>query len=119
MNKNNIGKVGEQLTVQYLQENKYDIICKNYFTKKGEIDIIAVKQNTISFIEVKTRSNFKYGNPVDAVNYSKVKHIVNTAKIFLYKNIKYSNYEINIDVIEVMIRNGKCQFNHIKNILSY
>lgn len=34
MNKNNIGKVGEQLTVQYLQENKYDIICKNYFTKK-------------------------------------------------------------------------------------
>ena len=84
MNKNNIGKVGEQLTVQYLQENKYDIICKNYFTKKGEIDIIAVKQNTISFIEVKTRSNFKYGNPVDAVNYSKVNHIVNTAKIFLY-----------------------------------
>lgn len=119
MNKNRIGKIGEKLTAQYLQKNKYEILYRNYYTKKGEIDIIAVKQKIISFIEVKTRSNFKYGNPVDAVNYTKIKHIIKTAEIFLYENKEYEDYEINIDVIEVIIREGKCRFNHIKNILSY
>ena len=65
----NLGKLGEKIAEKYLIKNKYTIIEKNFYSKQGEIDIIAEEKDTreIVFIEVKTRTNSKYGRPKDAV----------------------------------------------------
>lgn len=112
-----IGKWGENLACQYLEKNNYKIIERNFLCRQGEIDIIAkdINKNELIFIEVKTRSNFKYGNPADAVNKEKQKHIVEAMKYYLYKNY-INNIPIRIDVIEVCIVQ-KCKINHIKQIL--
>lgn len=112
-----IGKWGEKLASQYLEENNYKVIEKNFLCRQGEIDIIAqdITKNELVFIEVKTRSNFKYGNPVDAVNKEKQKHMLQAIKYYLYKN-HIKNIPIRIDVIEVyIVQNYK--INHIKQIL--
>ena len=59
----NLGKLGEKIAEKYLIKNKYTIIEKNFYSKQGEIDIIAEEKDTreIVFIEVKTRTNSKYG----------------------------------------------------------
>ena len=113
----NLGKLGEKIAEKYLIKNKYTIIEKNFYSRQGEIDIIAEEKNTkeIVFIEVKTRTNSKYGRPKDAVTINKRKHMYKTARYYLYKN-KNNNQFIRFDVIEIVIRGKKDWLNHIKNI---
>lgn len=116
MNKRKFGIIGEKITQGYLIKKGYKIIKTNFYTKKGEIDIIAQENQCIIFIEVKTRTNLKYGTPAIAVNNTKKKHIKNAAKIFLYLN-KCEMNEIRFDIIEVFFNEGKCKINHLKAIM--
>lgn len=113
-----IGKWGENLACKYLEDNNYNLIERNFLCRQGEIDIIAkdnAKQELV-FIEVKTRSNFKYGNPSEAVNKEKLKHIKQTVKYYIYRN-SINNIAIRFDIIEVYIQEQNCKINHIKQIL--
>ena len=71
-----LGRIGEELATKYLAQNKYKIIERNFRCKQGEIDIIAydLRNKELVFFEVKTRSNFKYGRPSEAVTKVKKKH---------------------------------------------
>ena len=60
-NKRTIGADKEQLAARYLDDNGYTVLERNFRNKTGEIDIIAKKDNYIVFVEVKYRSNNKYG----------------------------------------------------------
>ena len=64
---NELGKKGEELAVEYLRENGYKILDRNWVFQKAEIDIIAQKDNFLAVIEVKTRSSTDFGLPQDFV----------------------------------------------------
>ena len=66
-----IGNFGEDEAVKYLMKHSYKIITRNFSCKLGEIDIIAKDKDVLVFIEVKARTNDKYGNPSDAIGYYK------------------------------------------------
>lgn len=114
--KKKIGKLGEELATKYLIEQGYEIIEKNFECKIGEIDIIAKDKDEIVFIEVKSRKVLVYGDPVDAVDTIKKKHIYRTAQYFL---LIHNALEVftRIDVIEVYMMNGKYRINHIKKAI--
>ena len=112
----NFGMNGEIIAEEFLKNKNYKIICKNFYTRRGEIDIIAQKDNFIIFIEVKTRSNLKYGTPSMAVNWTKLQHMKTSAKIFLALN-RFYKYDIRFDVIEVFYKKGKYKINHIKQVV--
>jgi len=57
----NMGLWGENKAVEFLKAKNYTILARNYHSRFGEIDIIARKQNTIIFVEVKTRKNTAFG----------------------------------------------------------
>ena len=99
-----------------LLKKEYEILEKNFRTKRGEIDIIAKKNNCIIFVEVKTRTSLKFGTPAMAVNSTKKKHIKSVDKTFLYLHRLY-DCDIRFDVIEVFISDGKCKINHIEGIM--
>lgn len=113
------GKIGEELAVQYLIQHNYKIIDRNFYGRKGEIDIIAkdLEKKEFVFIEVKARSNSHYGKPSEAVNKYKMKHIYDTAQYYIYMR-KLEKQFIRFDVIEVYIKQKekKCKINHIKNV---
>lgn len=110
-----VGKEGEEYATKYLEEKGYKIIQRNFECKQGEIDIIAKEKNEYVFIEVKTRQNYNYGMPCEAVNEKKQKHIWNATKYYLYSH-KLENKFIRFDVIEVFKRKNQFQLNHIKKI---
>ncbi len=116
INKRKIGIIGEKLAQKYLIDKEYKIIATNFYTKRGEIDIIAKKEQCIIFVEVKTRSNLKYGTPAMAVGNMKKNHIKTAAKVFLQLN-RLQNCSVRFDVIEIYIIDGKYRINHIKNIM--
>lgn len=110
------GNYGEKIVSNYLEKYGYEILLKNFQSNFGEIDIIFKDKNELVFGEIKTRTGIKYGFPAESVTYYKKKHILNTAKYFLYKNKLYNCY-IRFDVIEVYLeKNSKPVINHIKNV---
>ena len=114
--KRDFGNTGENLATEYLEKQGYTILERNFYCKQGEIDIIAKDKNEIVFIEVKSRSNKLFGIPSEAVTKQKIKHLFRTARYFLYK-YKIINEYIRFDVVEILIKSGKFNINHIKQIV--
>ena len=114
--KKEMGNIGEEIASKYLCENGYQILERNFYTKHGELDIIAKQKDEIVFIEVKTRSNYAYGNPREAVTPIKQRHMYQAAKYYLYKK-KQENAFTRFDVVEVYVEREKIRINHIKQIL--
>ena len=109
------GKIGENLACKYLEENGYEILERNYRCRQGEIDIVAQDKRTkeIVFIEVKARSNLKYGRPAEAVQQEKQKHIVDVAKYYIYKK-GITHLAFRFDVMEVFLSNSNYKIHHIE-----
>ena len=116
MNKNTqiTGSFGEDITAKFLVKKKYKILEKNYSTKLGEIDIIAVNKSNIIFVEVKTRGKNSLSYPSEAVTKSKQKKIIKTASLYLMHNP--SKLQPRFDVSEVYISEDKSyKINYIEN----
>ena len=114
MNKRKFGIIGEKMAQKYLKDNKYEIIENNYYTRNGEIDIIARKQNTIIFVEVKTRKNTAFGFPAEFVDYKKQQKIMKTAQLYINDNFN-AEFDYRFDIIEVFhYDDNKVNFNHLK-----
>ena len=116
-----VGNLGEQVARNYLTKNGYKILSTNYSCKFGEIDIVALDEECLVFVEVKTRTTDRYGHPENAVNYWKKKHLELTARSYIdYKRM--GNYVARFDVVEVFAKYDDNKFiperiNVIKNII--
>lgn len=116
---NNIekGLYGENLASKHLISKGYKIIDRNYRTKIGEIDIIAIKSRVIVFVEVKTRSSTKYGFPYEAVNKKKQDRIIKSSFVYIKQN-NIRDYQIRYDIIEVYLHEDS-KINHIENVFCF
>jgi len=113
------GDFGENKAASYLKLRGYTILERNYRAGRGgEIDIIAkTRDGIVVFVEVKTRTGDSMGDPAEAVNYYKKKHIINTALTYISRNNLYDT-DARFDVIEVRTEKkgilGHVRINHIK-----
>ena len=107
LNTREIGNIAEDKAVEFLKNNGYDIIDRNFYTKFGEIDIIAKKDNVLHFVEVKSGKNF---HSIYNVTSTKMKRIIKSIEFYLKKYKLQNPYQIDV----ITIDNGKLEF--IKNI---
>ncbi|MEN9921454.1 MAG: hypothetical protein RLZZ517_432 [Candidatus Parcubacteria bacterium] len=114
MNTKSRGNHGENIACAILEGFNYKIIDRNYLTRQGEIDIIALKNNIIHFIEVKTT----YGeyNPAENFHKTKLVRFLKTVKIYCYKH-KISDEVIQIDLALVNVKQRR--FNLITHANIY
>ena len=80
-----LGHKGETLAVLYLEGKGYEIIERNFRCRRGEIDIIAQKENELIFIEVRSRSTNNYGSAIESINYRKQQRIRTLALIYMQR----------------------------------
>lgn len=115
--KNRLGAGGELIAKKYLEDKNYKFIKNNFRYERAEIDLIFEDedQKLLIFIEVKTRRNKKYGEPEESVNFSKQNQIKKAAMGFVTENNKYTDYDLRIDVISILLIEGKVEINHIEN----
>lgn len=116
--KREIGIKGENLASKYLENLEYKIIERNFMCKTGEIDIVAFdsRKEELVFVEVKTRSNYLYGTPAEAVTNAKQKHIYKAARYYIHLHHLYETYA-RIDVIEILLKNNSYKLNHLKQVI--
>lgn len=107
--KRQIGDIGEDIAVKYLLENSYEILDRNYLKPYGEIDIIALKNNTISFVEVKTRKDDSFAYASESVDFYKKQRIIRAAKSYIMEK-DIDDYFISFDVCEIYTDTGKINY---------
>lgn len=132
MNTKHVGEIGENLAVKYLKKNGYKILDRNYVLRfsgapqSAEIDIVAKKDNIISFVEVKTiltQPNQKQGQsllwlPEEKVNVAKQRKIMRAAETWLSKHKIDFDSPMQIDIIAVTIdrETQKASIRYLPNI---
>jgi putative endonuclease len=93
---NHTGIQGEKLGAEYLIQAGYELIEKNWRHSHWEVDIIAVKNNTLHFIEIKTRKSKKFGHPEEKVGRKKIENLINAAEQYLYLNPQWKRIQFDI-----------------------
>lgn len=109
------GEYGESLAAKYLQGKGFRILKKNYRKAFGEIDLVALHENTVVFVEVKSRRTQEFGLPREAITNAKLRSIVKVARYFLVREGFY-NFDSRIDLIEILVIGGKPYVCHTENI---
>ena len=102
-----LGRKGEKLVEEYLKKQGYKILKRNYITPFGEADIIARDGDEIAFVEVKTRTDDKFGAPREAVGATKRKRYYDVARFYWLKTGEEPNARF--DVAEVYA-DGKIEY---------
>ena len=93
------GKAGEEAAVRFLEEKGMEIIEKNFRSRRGEVDIIALDGETLAFVEVKTWSVYGIDALEQALDAKKKRKIIETSKYFLSLHREYKYMAIRFDVI--------------------
>ena len=117
MNTRITGNEGENRAVAYLVSKGFEIIERNWRTNRGEIDIIAYKNDVLVFVEVKTLPNGTLDMIQRELNNQKRQRIIKTSKRFLLKHREYNNSYVRFDVI-VIDMPGLEPVYHIENAFS-
>ena len=111
-----IGKIGEQLSTQYLKEAGIKIITRNFRNEYGEIDIIGLDGEDLVFFEVKTRSSDSLGSPEIAITDAKLQHMINSAVSYMQEFGNNENWRIDVLAVSLQIVKQHSEIKWIKNV---
>lgn len=111
---NDLGRRGEALAKAHLEANGYEIMDENWVHGKAEIDLIAYKDKTIIFTEVKTRTGNGFGEPEDFVDDRKKRLMAGAADEYIY--LMNHQGEVRFDIISVLFdRSNNYNLKHIED----
>ena len=110
---NELGKFGEELAVEFLQKEGYEILETNWTFQKAEIDIIAQKGDTLAVVEVKTRSSLEFGLPQDFVKPKKIQLLVKAVNEYVVSN--NLDVDVRFDIIAIHKENKSFVIEHLIN----
>jgi len=117
LSKEELAKKGEQMAADFLKENGFEIIERNYRHGHGELDIIAIdsKDGFTVFVEVKTRQNLYFGEPEYAITKSKQRQVKKVAELYLYDK-EIDEINCRFDVIAILLEDeNNPVINHYEN----
>jgi putative endonuclease len=107
-----LGKKGEDIACMYLESQGLEVIERNWQCQSGEADIIAMEDDVLAFIEVKTRRSESTGFPEDAVTLRKRRKYEKIATDYLFSH-DLSSLRVRFDVMALLLSNdGKAFLRH-------
>lgn len=108
-----VGLLGEERAAEYLKSQGWRVIERNFYSKLGEVDIIAItNRNTLVFCEVKTYTDKSWVAPISAITKRKQRNLIKTAQYYLLKT-GYEDIEMRFDAL--VVTSDKVE--HFENII--
>lgn len=110
---NELGRLGEELALNYLKDKGFSIRERNWRYRKAEVDIIAQKDLVLVAVEVKTRSTNFFGEPQAFIKPAKIKLLIKA--IDHYVRIERLNLEVRFDVIGIVKNRNQTTITHLED----
>lgn len=112
-----IGNTGEKIAAEYLINKGYQLLEKNFNVVYGEIDLIALEDDIVVFVEVKTRTSDTFGRPEDSITSAKIERLQNAALMWLQAHPDAPD-DWRVDVIGILIdhQNNLVDLQHFLDV---
>ena len=101
--KKQLGTTGENAAAAFLKKHKYRILAQNFAATGGELDIVALDNKTLVFVEVKTRTSDFYGEPIAAINTAKMRSLTQAAAYFENQFVKNGYLSLSVSLFGMRI----------------
>lgn len=111
-----VGKTGERIAREYLENKGYKIVEQNYRTKYAEIDLLAKKDNALALIEVRTRTGEQFGAPEETINKRKMRKLRMNALAYTSRIQWKGSCQIDIVCVVLDKNHNLGRINHYENI---
>jgi putative endonuclease len=95
------GRRGERIACRFLLRQGFDVLARRYRGRSGELDLIAIEQETLVFVEVKTRTSRDFGEPWEFVDWQKQQILQRTAEEFIVEH-DLGDYRYRFDIVSVV-----------------
>jgi putative endonuclease len=112
------GQRGEQLAADYLAQQGYRILDRNWRCPAGELDLVLEDANTLVFVEVRTRTSRRFGTPEESITPAKQQRLIDLAQLYLQET-GAAHAQWRIDVVAIYNERGRAVINHIENAVGW
>ncbi|HEY7553978.1 MAG TPA: YraN family protein [Candidatus Binatia bacterium] len=109
-----LGREGERVAERYLKKKGYTLVERNYRCRGGEVDLIVLDRRVVVFVEVKTRTDHGFGNPLEAVEPKKQRRMILAARLFLHQK-KLHERDARFDVVGISWPGAEPVVEHVQN----
>lgn len=97
-----LGAAGEERAATRYRETGYEILARNWHCRDGEIDLVCANDDTLVFVEVKTRSSLDFGHPAESVTPAKQARLRRLAGRWIGENPDTGRRSTRFDVVAVL-----------------
>lgn len=109
------GSRWEARAERLLKHKGLKTVKKNFHGRFGEVDLVMLDGPTLVFVEVRYRSNARYGSGADSVTFGKQQRIIQAARRFLQCHKQYQQCPCRFDVVSIGDKNGKAVMKWIRS----
>jgi putative endonuclease len=111
------GELGERIAERWLRRRGWRIVQRRFRSGHRDIDLVAERDGTVAFIEVKARKGAEFGGPVQAVNYRKRKQLERSAMVWIDRHGQEAE-SYRFDVVGVLLNGAEVRICHVENAFS-
>jgi putative endonuclease len=111
------GELGERIAERWLKRQGWRVVQRRFRNGHRDIDLVVERDGTVAFVEVKARRGLAFGDPVEAVNWSKQKELARSASVWIDRHGRPAE-SYRFDVIGVLVEGDRVQVRHVPNAFS-
>ena len=111
------GELGERIAERWLRRNGRRVVQRRFRNGHRDIDLFVAQGDTVAFVEVKARKGSEFGDPVEAVNWSKQKELARSASVWIHRHGRPSD-SYRFDVVGILVEGERVRVRHVPNAFS-
>ena len=114
-----LGHLGESIAAAFLENKGYTILERNWRSPYGEIDLIVMENNVITFVEVKTRASSSLGPPEISITPRKEEHMRSAAEYYIQQHPELINdWRIDAVTVQIQANDSPPLIDHFENVIT-
>lgn len=117
MERRTLGRYGEDRAVEWLAAQGYRVVQRNWRCARGEIDVVVRQDDTLVFVEVKTRAGTTTGHPLEAITPAKAARLRRLVPMWFAAHPGVHARAIRVDAVAVHVDGDRCGFEHVAGVL--
>jgi putative endonuclease len=117
MTRQALGRAGEAVAARWLRQRGWRIVAERFRSGRRDLDLIAVRDGTVAFVEVKTRLGTAFGDPVEAVDWRKRRELARSARVWIDR-FGRPGQVYRFDVVGVLVEGERVRVRHVEDAFS-
>ena len=112
-----LGRIGERVAARWLRRRGWRVLAERFRNGRRDLDLIVERDGTVAFVEVKTRRDTVFGDPVEAVSWRKRRELIRSAKVWADR-FGPAGAAYRFDVVGVVVVGPDARIRHVENAFS-